>query len=347
MLSVSDLEQSIEQQLQAANVPGAALAIVQNREIVYANGFGTTSVEDGGLDVTAQTLFRIGSTTKPLTGTAIMRLVEIGKLDLDRPIREYVPWLPIGADGAGERITLRMLLSHTAGLPFEIPLHGHRDLEGLEDSLRKELPNLNLFAPPGTIWLYSNLGIDLVGYILETIYGKHYPDAMQELVFGPLEMRRTTFDIAVAMTYPIAQPHVDTEGRLTVKHQFWDQAAGNPSSGAMSTVMDLAHFAILHLNQGRFLDRVLLSPASVRQMHIRHVELDAPSGKGYGLTFIAHTYKGIQRVEHWGGADNFSSRFVLAPDVGVAAILLHNRMASIFDPDGILDNIFDQLLDLF
>src|SRR5438093_8086977 len=116
LLNVRALEQRIADAMGAAGVPGLALAVVQGDEVVYARGFGVTSVEDGGLPVTPQTLFRIGSTTKPLTGTAVMRLVEAGQLDLDRPVRDRLDWFALSEPGA-ERVTLRMLMSHTAGLP--------------------------------------------------------------------------------------------------------------------------------------------------------------------------------------------------------------------------------------
>ncbi len=117
MLNLYKLEQRIEQGMQKGHVPGLALAIVKDQEVIYARGFGVTSVEDGGAPITPQTLFRIGSTTKPMTGTAIMRLVEAGKLDLDRPVKEYIDWLTLSEEDVAGRVTLRMLMSHTAGLP--------------------------------------------------------------------------------------------------------------------------------------------------------------------------------------------------------------------------------------
>src|SRR6266542_3052361 len=95
MLDIHVLEQQITEQMARANVPGLALAIVKDHDVVYTGGFGVTSMEDGGLPVTPQTLFRIGSTTKSLTGTAVMRLVEAGVLDLDRPVIHDVPWLTL------------------------------------------------------------------------------------------------------------------------------------------------------------------------------------------------------------------------------------------------------------
>src|SRR5215470_7018653 len=148
----------IDEQLRAAQIPGLALAVVHGEEIIFARGFGTTSVEDASLPITPQTLFRVGSITKPLTGTAIMRLVDAGILDLDTPLPQYLDWFTLSEDHAAERVTLRMLLSHTAGLPTKYEVAGPRDPAALGAYLRQTLPTLPLVAPPGTLWSYSNHG---------------------------------------------------------------------------------------------------------------------------------------------------------------------------------------------
>src|SRR5215469_16343610 len=109
MFNLYTLERSITKHMDMAQVPGLALAIVREQELLYARGFGMTSVEDGGIPVTPQTLFRIGSTTKALTGTAILRLVEAGLLELDCPLSEYLDWLTFHESDVAEKITLRML----------------------------------------------------------------------------------------------------------------------------------------------------------------------------------------------------------------------------------------------
>jgi CubicO group peptidase (beta-lactamase class C family) len=345
MLDVMKLEQHIQEQRDAAQVPGVALAIVSGEEILYANGFGLTSVEDGALRVTPQTLFRIASTTKPMTGTAAMRLVETGALDLDGSIRQYLPWLTLSNPESAERITLRHLLSHTAGLPSEYELTGSRDPTGLENYVRHQIPHLPLVAAPGEQWHYSNPSLNLVGHLLEAATGKTFAEVMQELIFAPLQMQRTTFDLTVAMTYPLAQSHeADSEGRLRVQHRFWDRVAGYPSGGALSTVLDLAHFAMLHLNAGKFAGTQLLSPTSIAQMHTRQTYTDASKTQSYGLTFFLDEFQGYRIVQHWGGVDSFSSRFVLVPEAHIAVILLHNRLASPFDSDGIITAILHRVL---
>lgn len=346
-MQFAELKEQIEERRQAAGVPGVALAVIQGNQIIHTAGFGTTSVEDGAGPITPQTLFRIASTTKPLTGTAVMRLVERGGLDLDRAIRDYIPWIAFSRPGTGERLTLRLLLSHRGGLPFDYQLAGSRDPSALEAYVQEEIPRLPLPFPPGETWHYSNAGINLAGHLVEAAYGRPFANAMQDLVFEPLGMRHTTFDPTVAMTYPLAQSHeIDGEGRLRVEHRSWDRVAGYPAGGAFSTVVDLAQFAIMHLNAGRFRGAEILSPASVREMHTPQSELQTSTGKGFGLTFFVEEYQGIRRVEHWGGVNSFSSRFVLAPDARVGVVVLHNRMASAFDADEIVDAVFDQLLDL-
>ncbi len=112
MLNFHQLEQGIEARMHKSHIPGLALAIVQDHKLIYARGFGVTSVEDGCVPVTPETLFRIGSITKPLTGTAIMRLVEVGKLDLDTPVKAYIEWFRLSDPEATKHVTLRMQLGH-------------------------------------------------------------------------------------------------------------------------------------------------------------------------------------------------------------------------------------------
>ena len=334
MLDLPKLEARIAQEMAAGQVPGLALAIVQGQEVRYAGGFGVTSVEEGGLPVTPQTLFRIGSVTKPLTGTMLMRLVESGKPDLDCPISEYLPWLTLGEAGArerptganGGRITLRMLLSHTSGLPTDAEHFGPRDPGGLERFVREEAPGYPLLAPPGTLWAYSNVGLNIAGYLAEAVSGLPYTELMQQLLFDPLKMRRTTFDPLVAMTYPLAQAHERNRcGDLIVQHQFAENTGHHPAGFALSTALDLANFAILHLNQGRFREQRLLSPASIATMHRKHISLIDDSEEGYGLTFYTDSYRGQPRVSHGGAISSYGSHLMLLPQAGIGIVLLTNR----------------------
>ncbi len=349
MLNIRALEQRIEDVMRQGRIPGLALTLVKDADVIYARGFGVTSVEDGGLPVTPQTLFRLGSNTKPLTTTAVMRLVEQGKLDLDRKITDYIPWFALRKAGAADHVTLRLLLSHMAGLP-EGPAayNGRRDPQGLEAQVRVDIAQYPLVAPPGTLYSYSNLGVNLAGYVAETVSGQPFPDLMQSLVFDPLEMCRTTFDPTVAMTYPLAQAHdLQADGALRVYHDPGDNTANYPGAFAMSTALDLANFMIMLMQQGRFGDQQILSPRSVSTMHTPHADLYLDSGLHYGLTWDLEMYKGIRRVFHEGGYKTVGSKIILAPDAHVAAVLLYNRDHDFVETrDATLNLMFDQLLDL-
>ena len=117
--------------------------------MIYARGFGVTSIEDGGIPVTPETIFRIGSTSKPLTSTAIMRLVEAGKLELDTPISEILPDFELSVPGAIQEVTLRKLLSHTAALPTDAEHYGPREAAGLRAGVYGDIAGYPLIAPVG------------------------------------------------------------------------------------------------------------------------------------------------------------------------------------------------------
>ncbi len=329
---LDQLAPAIAARMAAAHVPGLALALVRDGAVAEARGFGVTSVEDGGRPITPQTLFQIGSTTKPLTGTLVMRLVTAGLLDLDRPVRDYLPDLTLATPGAAERVTLRRLLSHTAGLPWDqitpTRLHGRRDPAGLADYVREVLPTRPLAAPPGTCWVYSNPGINLAARIAEVVTGRHYADLIAEQVTAPLGMARTTFDPAVALTYPVALCHdLRPDGTLVARHRAPDNTAQYPSAFAYSTVLD--NFALCHLQGGRYGTDQFLPPDLATAMQTTQADCGlAPAGgppSTYGLTFFLGEHGGHRTVGHPGGIGTFGSQFELLPDAGVAAILLYNR----------------------
>lgn len=348
MLNFYALEQWIAEQMQAGHVPGLAMAVVRDLEVIYCRGWGVTSVEDGGLPVTPQTLFRIGSITKSMTATAIMRLAEAGKLDLDRPVLDYVPWLRFSQEDVAGAITLRRLLSHSAGLPTAHAPFGRRGPEGLEAYMRQDVPAYPFIAPPGPVYAYSNPGIRIAGYIAQVVDGRPYAELMQDLVFDPLQMTRTTFDPTVAITYPTAQSHdLAADGTLSVQHRYADDSGSYPSGGAISTALDLTHFAVMQMDGGRFGGRQILAAESVAEMQRPQVDRYAIGDAAYGLGLDLDTYKGLERVSHNGSISTFGSRLVMLPREGAAVILLFNRAPGFWArAETIVDRVVDQLLGL-
>jgi CubicO group peptidase (beta-lactamase class C family) len=345
-INISEIEKRLYDVREIKHIPGMALALIQNQQIIYARGLGMTSIEEEGSQVTAQTLFRIGSLSKPLTGIVLMRLVEMGKIDLDRPVKDYVDWLCFHEAGMEEKVTLRMLLSHRAGLPTDYQPFGRREPDGLLAHIREELPRYRRIAPPGRLYCYSNLGMNLAGYLAEVVSGKPFTRVMQELLFDPLQMRHTTYDPLRAMTYPLAQGHIrQKDGALRVEHVFAENVGYYPSVHAMSTILDLANFALLHTNGGCFQDQQVLSRESLNLMYTAQQPSFMTNGFTYGLALSVYPPQyGTACVGHTGINYGFWSKIRIMPEAGAAAILLMNRVERTFVADAFLDDLFNDLL---
>ncbi len=172
------------------HVPGVAVG-VYNDGVQQVGGLGVTNV-DHPLAVNEETLYQIGSISKTFTGTTAMRLVEQGKLDLDAPIRTYLPDLKLADADATERATMKHLLTHTGGWVGDY----FDDLGAGDDALAKmavQMATVPQVAPLGTLWSYNNAGFYLAGRVIEVITGKPFEAAVQELVLDPLGMEHTYF----------------------------------------------------------------------------------------------------------------------------------------------------------
>lgn len=247
------------------HVPGAVV-VVKEGEVFFAKGYGYADLENKIPVDPATTLFRPGSVSKLFTWTAIMQLVEEGKLDLDKDVNTYLDFeIP---DTFSEPITLRNILNHTAG--FEDIGNGLFKIdETLVSSLEtyvKEYQPARVF-PPGTTGAYSNYSSVLSGYIVERTTGMAFEDYIAENILRPLEMNHSTFEqpLPPSLIDDIAEGynHVNAE---YIKASF-EFVVGSPAGALSATGLDMANFMIAHLQDGRFKDTQILSPETTQQMH--------------------------------------------------------------------------------
>jgi CubicO group peptidase (beta-lactamase class C family) len=306
--------------MEKTGVPGVAVGILHRGEIV-ASGFGVTSV-DNPLPVTGETLFQIGSITKTFTGTAIMELVEQGKLDLDASVRTFVPDFAVSDETASAQATIRHLLTHTGGWAGDF---FHATGAG-DDALARyvadmsELPQL---VPIGSLWSYNNAGFSLAGYVIERVVGKSYETALKELVLEPLGLRASFFDPGQVMTHRFAVGHNVVEGTARIARPWPLERSTNPAGGITSTVHDLLRYARLHLEDGRVDDgTALLSPDSIAQMQSPHVTLWGD--EAWGLTWALDQVDGTREISHGGGTNGQISRLALVPEHDFALAVLTN-----------------------
>lgn len=219
----------LAQLVESAKIPGAAIAVTHGDAIVWHDTFGFADV-DAKKPVTAETRFRIGSVTKLLTATALLRLVDEGRVQLDDPVSKYLPDFPHGA------ITLRQLAGHLGGIRHYLP-HEFMNATHYDSATASvaRFANDPLLSPPGEKYFYTTYGYNVLGAVIERVTGKHFEAALQSLLFQPMQMRETAFasDAHTTTFYERGKvaPTVDLSDRL-------------PAGAALSTVRDLARFLI-------------------------------------------------------------------------------------------------------
>lgn len=323
-IDFTPLEAVVREELSATNTPGAAVAVVIGNDVVFAKGFGVADVETL-TPVTADTLFRIASTTKMLTAASAVTFAERGELELDAPIGTYLPGLPPRL----ARVTVHQLLSHTAGIRDGHSFDGPHDDAALASFVRTWTDDY-LVAEPGEIFSYSNLGYVLAARVLEEVSGQAFGDAMQDALFRPLGMRRTTVRPIMAMTYPFAQGHdIPSEGtNPVVVRPFADDARYWANGGVFTSVNELSRFAIAFLNGGKIDEKPALSPAVIARLSTPHVEM--PGGNvaenpqhGYGLNI--RNYRGVRVLQHGGSRIGFGSLVRIVPEHHFAVIIMANK----------------------
>ncbi|MBB6453548.1 CubicO group peptidase (beta-lactamase class C family) [Salirhabdus euzebyi] len=324
MLNIKKLEEKANDLLNKA--PGVSVSIFTNDDVLLQKGFGTTNAEEQGESVTPSTLFRIGSVSKTITATLMMRLVEAGKVDLDVPIITYLPELKLKDKQATETITLRMLLSHTAGLPDGGDLFGDRSKNALKNYVNNDLPNLDFVAPPTVHYSYGNHAINLAGYVTERVTGKLFADLIQEEVFEPLSMSRSMYDPLKAFTYPTALQHERKEdGSYHVMHSFPENVACHPSSMAISNAEDMTKFGQMYLNNGIINDSTYLSTESLNQMFAVEAKRYTIPPCTVGICWLKEEENGVEYVWHSGGIGTYRSFMVLFPKHKIGIFTVANQ----------------------
>ncbi|GAB4179506.1 MAG: hypothetical protein Fur006_12820 [Coleofasciculaceae cyanobacterium] len=326
----------IQAEMKGQNVKGMAVAIVQNGKVVFQQGFGVRDTETNA-PITPQTLFRIGSTTKTLTAIALMQLVEAGQLDLDAPVVNYLPQFKVNP-----KITVRQLLSHTAGLADAAEPYGRTDPAALRDSIARLNPQ-SAFTSPGTVFSYANPGFNTAGAILEAITKESYPRYMEEQLFPKLGMTRTLFNPSLALTYPVAIGHQPTPSGMEVFRPTPDNAAEAPAGLAYSSAQDLSKLLLFLLQNGQVQGKSVLSERSVQTM--KTPVLGNPHRRwSYGLGLEISEADGVKMIGHGGEITGYSTTLETFPDHNLGIVILTNR--SNFNPKEILATVRQTWLNL-
>ena len=320
---MEEIRKYLQEVLNAERIAGMSVAITNRKEIIFAEGFGVESIERPEVKVTADSLFRIASITKIVTGMTILSLAEEGKLSLDTPVKDVLPWLHLKDKHTEINVTLGHLLSHTSGLPAEYTPDGPREESALEQSLRDGLPELEIQYPLGAGYLYSNWGIRLAALVAEKVTNEQFTKLAQERIIGPLEMHRTTFDLHIAATYPLCLGHLEENGEFKVFHKIQENAARHAAGGLFSNAMDLSRLARCLLNDG-LSDRgvKILEKYSIEQM--KRARGQSSTSAAYGITLLQDRFKDTMIYYHPGSAPPYATSLLIHPDSGLGIVTLMN-----------------------
>jgi len=311
----------IEQALTRDKIPGAGFALVRDGEVVYSRGYGLAEI-DGARKVSPDTtIWRIGSISKVFTATAVMQLVDRQLVDLDAPVTRYVKRVAIPST-FDEPVTVRQLLSHTAGFD-EIRTATQAATQAEVLSLSAFLEgHLVRVRPPGRTIAYSTQGITLAGELIEEVTKTPFETYLQQNIWGPLGMRRSSITVPAAMQPDVAVGY-EVKGDALVA-QPWEWYNTTPASSVNATVADMTKFILAHLEGGRLGSARLFSSQAAAEMQRQQVTMH-PSMPGFALGFY-EDFARLQRVlEHSGNMAGFSALMLLIPDARTGFFIVNQR----------------------
>src|SRR5215467_800581 len=325
-LTATDLEAFLDgfvpQQIEKADIAGAVLVVVKEGKVLFERGYGYADAEKKTPVSPQNTLFRPGSISKLFTWTAVMQQVELGKLDLDRDVNEYLDFkIPATYP---QPITLRNIMTHTSGFEEtvqELFVGDAKSLKPVGDYLKQHLP-ARIF-PPGTTPAYSNYATCLAGYIVQRVSGQKFDDYIDEHVLKPLAMSHSTFRQPLPESLqPLMSKGYVVASQPAKPFEFVEAA---PAGSSSVSAMDMTRLMIAHLQDGQFENVQILKPETARMMHSRQFE-NLPDMNAMALGFYEETRNGHRIIGHGGDTEYFHSDLHLVPDAQVGFFVSYNSL---------------------
>lgn len=325
------------------HVPGAAVAVVKGDRILLTRGYGVADAATRTPVDPSATVFRVGSLSKLLTATAVMQEVERGAIDLQADVNQYLTGFRL-PDAFDKPVTVESLLTHTSGftqLQIGIGTRTADAVQELDQHLAQGMPPR--MYPPGAFFTYSNQGMSLAGHLVEQTSGLAFADYVEQRLFTPLGMTRTTFrqPLPEALESGAAAGHTYMGGAYaTVEPLFYHVA---PAGALATTAEDMARFMTLHLNGGRYHSSQVLGAGTIADMHRqRFTYHDKLPGTAIG--FREYYRNGRRGLWHTGTTHGFGSVLLLLPEEQVGLFVALNRAVSM---PGLRGELMDAFIDRY
>lgn len=329
--------------LRRERVPGAVVSVVSGGRTVFARGYGLADVEHGTAFDPDRSLVRIASITKLFTWTAVMQQVQAGRLDLDADVNRYLTGFRVPATYP-EPVTLATLMDHTSGFEGQVVGTAARsaaDVQPLGPFLAARMPAR--IRPPGEMSAYSNYGAALAGYVVSRVSGQPYEQYVQDHLFAPLAMTRSTAaePVPAALAGDLARSY-DSDVSPPRRIPFTFDPL-TPDGAISTTAGDIAHFMTAQLEQGRYGDGRILDPAGVALMHRRTYAAD-PRLAGFAHGFMDRTVNGHRVLAHDGSWEGFESVLLLVPGCDLGLFVSANATGGVAALTDVLRAFDDRFL---
>ncbi len=326
--SLEEIVSSCVQQAMAAHdTPGASVAVAVDGALAFQGGFGIRR-RGGSQPVDAQTMFRIGSITKMMTAAGLLQLVETGAVRLDDPVTAHIPDFQLATPGAAGTITVEHLLTHTSDIPDTYAVGNVFRPMSLDEWI-PHMASVELYAPAGSFWNYSNPNFSLAGLIIERVTGMDYRQYMAERVWGPAGMSSTTLDgTAVEATGDYSWGHQydpTTGGETVYGPTAYDSESLGPAGMAFSTAGDLVRWALLLMDDGV----PVLHGALARRMQQPLVWTHTTPDLWYGYGIFSEDFEGLDVRQHGGNVPGWGSYLLWVPDQRFAVAVLANTFEAL------------------
>jgi CubicO group peptidase (beta-lactamase class C family) len=347
--ALKGIDAVIEQELKTFQVPGVAVAVVVGDEVVFSKGYGLRDVEKK-VPMTAETLMPIASVTKQFTVAALATLVRQGKLDWDKPVREYLPDFRMNNEYATSHLTPRDLVTHRTGLPRHDAIWFGTDLS--REQIYHRLPFFEFSRDLRVRFQYNNLMFMTAGYLGGQIAKSSWEELVKNALFTPLGMKRSNFSVATMKADAnVAQAYELNTKREVVRIEYQGLDAAGPAGSINSSVDEMARYLRMMLAGGKFEGKQVLLEADVQAMmqpqmvNGRDLFSDLFGFQNYGMGLFVQTYRGIEVAHHGGNIDGLSALLVLVPSKKIGVVVLANRSGTSLR-DALPYEIIDRLLGL-
>lgn len=323
----------IESGRQDWKIPGMAVGIVKNGEVVYAKGFGEKRLGNGE-PVDANTIFSIASVSKNITAAALAILVDQGKIGWDDRIVKHIPWFQLKDPWVTQEITIRDVLTHRVGLGRKLGNRLQFMTQSSRDSVLYQMRYMDLEKPFRSSFVYNNVMYSLAGQIIEYADGRTWDTFLKEELFEPLDMNTASTSITTLNTMANqAYPHQEIDGKVVpISRRNWDNAG--PAGGVNASINDLNKWMLMQLGaSGEYNGKTIISEKQINEIHKPQVALSPANAmaaqSSYGFGWNITDYKGKRVLTHGGATDGFNTAMYLMPELELGIIVVGNNFNSL------------------